>query len=192
MPTVTGELEVRFIDLPIRESTLICIQLICRAHPIYSIFRLYRPMQSVDRSIHFLVLSSDSCINRWYRSTCRSDFLIDLILAALSILKFDSAECNNWFWAMIYRCIAIFFKHCVYELWSHSADTDTDPIFRLYRLIQSVNLIFRFLYRAIVSALLKFRLFNQPFLCLALCSSEFSYRPIESVNLEPILSVRKK
>jgi hypothetical protein len=44
--------------------------------------------------------------------------------------------------------------------------SDTDSIFRLYLLIQSVDVKFRFLYRATVSVHFKFRFFHRPILFL--------------------------
>ncbi len=46
--------------------------------------------------------------------------------------------------------------------------SDTDSIFRLYRTIQSVDVMFRFLNRLIVSVRFEFRFFNRPILFLGL------------------------
>jgi hypothetical protein len=61
--------------------------------------------------------------------------------------------------------------------------SDTDSIFRLYRMIQSVDAKFRFLNRPIVSVRLEFRFFNRPILFLGL-KFRFLYRPIVSVRFE--------
>ncbi len=51
---------------------------------------------------------------------------------------------------------------------SSDRSSDTDSIFRLYRTIQSFDVMFRFLYRPIVSVRFKFPFFNQPILFLGL------------------------
>ncbi len=61
--------------------------------------------------------------------------------------------------------------------------SDTDSIFRLYRTIQSVDVMFRFLNRPIVSVRFEFRFFNRPILFLGL-KFRFLYRTIVSVRFD--------
>ncbi len=62
--------------------------------------------------------------------------------------------------------------------------SDTDSIFRFYRMIQSVDVKFRFLYRPIVSVRFEFRFFNHPILFLGL-KFRLLYRAIVSTSFNP-------
>jgi hypothetical protein len=65
---------------------------------------------------------------------------------------------------------------CNYQRWAKGPidrSSDTDSIFRLYRMIQSVDAKFRFLNRPIVSVRFEFRFFNRPILFFGFFKGNF-------------------